>query len=112
MIQVCTVSLDVLIKNYFVNCVDKNTKLKNLNLPSIQNWQDDVLINVKNLLSSKESNIIGTIRKEFANGNADIFLNKEDYDQITKTNDEEKDFCIRVTSNNKTLCILSKNEIK
>jgi len=111
MIQVCTVKLDVLIKNYLVNGVDKNAALKT-SLGSVSLWQEEFIANIKNLLSTKESNIIGTLRKEFTNGNVRIFLNKEDYEQITKTHNEGKDYCIRVIDDNETLCILSKKEIK
>jgi hypothetical protein len=111
MIQVCTVNLDILIKNYLVNSVDKSTALKH-NVEAFLSWHDEFLTNTKNLLSLKETNIIGTLRKEFANGNARSFLNKDDYEQIMKTFNEGKDYCLRVVDNNETLCILSKKEIK
>lgn len=108
--QVCTVSLDVLIKNYLVNGVDKNSNLKrNANVAL---WQEEFLSSAKNLISTTESIVVETIRKEFANGNTRAFLNKEDYEQIMKTHNEGKDYCLRIINDNETLCILCKKEIK
>lgn len=109
--QVCTVSLEVLVKNYLVNGVDKTFDLKNDEISSAL-WQSDFLTNVKNLLSTTETNVIGTLRKEFVNGNANKFLNKEDYEQILNSHNEGTEYCIRVVVGNETLCILSKREIK
>lgn len=112
MIQVCTVRLEVLIKNYFVSCVDKNIELKTLHSPFLQNWQEDFLLNAKDLLSPQESTVIYTLRRQFANGEAKNFLNKEDYEQILKMREEGTDYCVRVLDGNETLCLLSKKEIK
>lgn len=109
--QVCTVDLEVLIKNYLVNGVDKTFDLKNDEITSAS-WRSDFLTNIKNLLSNTETNVIGTLRKEFMNGNAKKFLNDDIYNQILNSHSEGKEYCIRVIADNETLCILSKREIK
>jgi hypothetical protein len=113
MIQVCTVGLEVLIKNYFVSCVDKSTELKTLYSPSLQEeWREEFLANAGDLLSQTDADIICALRKEFANGKAKDFLNQDDYDQILKMQEEGADYCVRVMDGNETLCLLSKKEIK
>lgn len=111
MMQVCTVSLDCLIKNYAIRGIDKSVELKS-DAASQLKWIETYTRNLKNLLSAEENVITETLRREFASGYSKDFLNREDYDEIKKNHSEGTDYCVRVICENVTLCLLSKREIQ
>lgn len=110
MLQICTVNLEILIKNYAVSGLDTYFRLGCDSEAAIIHKTKYLGI-LAGLLSSVEEKVVETIRKEFSNGNAKPFLNKEDYEQILKMKEEGQECCIRILFKDETLCILSKKEI-
>lgn len=111
-IQICTVKLEGLIRNYAAKSADIGMQMRHADPLIWIEWFDTHVTILKNLLSPNESVITETLRKEFAKGHSDIFLNREDWGEIIKNRNEGNDYCIRVMHENGTLCILSKSEIK
>lgn len=110
MLQICTVSLEILIKNYAAFGLDTYFKL-GCDTEAAIIHKTKYLGILTNLMSSIEEKVIDTLRKEFSNGNSKYFLNKGDFDQIVKIKEEGQECCIRILFKEETLCILSKKEI-
>ena len=73
--------------------------------------RDEFVRTLGNLLSSKASTQIGTLRHAFQSGHTIMLLGSSDFHLLEQWNEDDLDFCIVVTNGDSTLCILAKPEI-
>ena len=73
--------------------------------------RDEFVRTLGNLLSSKASTQIGTLRHSFQSGYTIMLLGSSDFHLLEQWNEDGLDFCIVVTNGDSTLCILAKPEI-
>jgi hypothetical protein len=105
-----TISLEALIRNYtdsMIGLVMEGDTPEDKEMNA-----EPFLRTLKNLLSPKPSNVIGTLRNCFYHSETMFFV--PDYMEILEQwNKDEQDFCIVVKDDkDETLCILAKPEIQ
>lgn len=106
MMKTVTITLLDLITNFNVAMVDMNLNNEE-NMERIEEYTRDL----RNLLSGKQDNVVGTIRRLFRGGFTMMLLNDFQFNALEVWNGDDEDFAVQVLDDKGTLCVVCKNEL-
>lgn len=103
-----TVSKADLIRNYTTAMID--IALDN-DPEGMEDTAGSLARDLRNLFSAKRSNVVGTLRLMFSQGFTMMLLGPDQFDFLDAAERDEEDFCVQVTDEGETLCLICKSEL-